>query len=894
MRLPSADPRLPEPRSPEDDRSGFPVLSSKLAPPELAHATVQRPRLITLLSRAVQRSPVTLLSGPAGSGKTTLAASWRQGQRGMRPIAWLTLDDYEDEPATFWGYVVQSLSAVGVPLPGLPRLIPGEAPPNWFVPQLAARIAALPRPVVLVVDNADHLTDRSITAGLDLLIRHAGSRLRLVLCGRADPLLPLHQYRLSGTLSQIRGDQLSFIPEETRDLLTTMGVPVSAAVARALTAETRGWAVGLRLAAAPLKQGMAPERLVTSLAHDDGSVAQYLFAEVLADQPAGVRRFLLRVSVDGELSPELVDRLTGASTGRRILAGLAHNNAFVEEFSDGPGGFRIHPWFREMLQGQLAYEHPEDVAGLHRECMTWYAEQGRGAEAVGHAIAAGEWSFVTRHFVDDLLVTRLLAHGSDPALRGLQALPADLTGPEAAVIRTAVAVAAGATPAAADLAVTVTTAQDEDARATLRVSAVLTHLTTRHGPDDDAAALLAEADVAAALVTGLEEDRPGRRESVAVLSTLRALAALSTDAPLERLAAGLRAAAVAAQGATSRRLRCRVVAHLALLEALAGSLTRAAQLADEAEALAGEEGREEAAREPAAAAALAWVHLHRYALVEARESLQRARERERSSDPGVVFTRPLLAVLQSRLLRLRHEYDAADQCLRPHLEGPRLPGWVAEHVVDELVRLAISRGHVDEGLALLRDTGVDEPWTRRLRVTVGLLAGEPVPVSATQAGLAHSPAADVESAVISACCLLEAGRAGDAAERLAHALDLGRPELLRWPFVDTPPQARRLLRTHPRLAEPSRWLSPSATTRPPAARDAAPAPSAGAGVIQDLSDRELEVLRHLADMLSTAEIAAAMFISVNTVRTHIRSILRKLAVTRRNQAVRRARERGIL
>src|SRR5205085_2500412 len=165
--------------------------------------------------------------------------------------------------------------------------------------------------------------------------------------------------------------------------------------------------------------------------------------------------------------PELVDLLAGASTGRRILAGLAHNNAFVEEFPSAPGGFRIHPLFREMLQGQLAYDHPDEVAALHRVCMDWYAGQGRAPEAVGHAILAGEWAFVTRLFIDDLLVTRLLAHGSDPALRGLHGLPVGLTGPEAAVIRTAVALAAGLRPAPVDLAVTAATARDEDARDTL-------------------------------------------------------------------------------------------------------------------------------------------------------------------------------------------------------------------------------------------------------------------------------------------------------------------------------------------------------------------------------------------------------------------------------------------
>ncbi|MGY1605418.1 LuxR C-terminal-related transcriptional regulator [Geodermatophilus sp. SYSU D00815] len=872
-------------------RGGPALLASKLEPADLAHATVPRERLLGVLSRAVQRTSLTLLSGPAGSGKTVLAASWlRAGGVGW-PAGWITLDEYDDDPATFWSYVVRALADAGVPLFRTPDLVPGEPLPAWLVPQLAADLAAASQPVVLVLDDADHLTDRSIAAGLDLLLQHAGGRLRLVICGRADPPLPLHRYRLAGTLSEVRGDQLAFTAEETRELLAAMGVPVSPAVARALCAETQGWAVGLRLAAAPLKQGVPAEHLVTSLARDDGSVAQYLFAEVLARQPAGVRRFLLRTSVTDELTPDLVDRLGGRPNARRILTGLAHANAFVEQSAEAPGGFRIHPLFREMLQAQLAYERPGEVARLHRACAAAYAEAGRSAEAVEHAMAAEDWAFVVHLLVDDLQVTRVLAHGGDPALRGLQALPAAFPGPEAAVIRTATALAAGRTPRPADLRAAAA-ARDGGDRPALRVSAALTCLLAQDGGDTDPAAVVARADAAAALVALLPDpDRRERRECLALISGQRAFAALRTDAAAEEVLAGLRAAAAAAATASARQLRGRAVAHVALLEALQGHLERAAHLAAEADALAAEEGRDEPDREPAAATALAWVHLRRYSLVEAREWLGRARARR--PDPGAVVLDPLLAVLQCQLLRLRHEYDPAAACLEPHLRGARLPRWVAEQVVTEVVRLAVARGHVREGLRILADAGGDEPWGRRLRATVELLSGEAAgePAPEDRSG---PLAAVVDSLVVRACQLMEAGRAPAAAEELADALDLARPELLRWPFLDTPPQVRVLLRSHPRLHGLGEWLNPAVTGGAARTRGADRARQETPDVVQELSERELEVLRHLAEMLSTAEIAATMFISVNTVRTHIRSILRKLAVTRRNQAVRRARERGIL
>jgi LuxR family transcriptional regulator, maltose regulon positive regulatory protein len=880
------------PAAPE--RHGIALLASKLSPPDPAQATVLRPRLLALLTREVHRSPLTLLSGPAGSGKTVLASSWLQDQDTRQPVGWLTLDDYDDDPATFWSYVVEALSAAGVQLSETPALVAGEPPSGPLIPQLAADLASCARPVVLVLDNADHITDRSIIAGLDLLIRQAGSRLRLVLCARADPLLPLHRYRLAGTLAEIRTDQLSFTPDETRELLTAMGVPVTVEVARALSTETQGWAVGLRLAAAPLKQGVPPERLVTSLAHDDGSVAQYLFAEVLEGQPAGVRRVLLRASVTAELWPELVDRLCGRRNVRRVLAGLAHANAFVEDSPGTPGGFRIHPLFREMLQAQLGYEHPGELAGLHRLCAAWYAQAGRVPDAVGHAVAAEDWGFVTRLLIDDLLVTRLLAHGTDPALPGLQSLPPGLRSPEAAVIRTAVALAGGHDPAPSDLAASMS-AQNEGDRLPLRVSATLACLTASAATDGGPESLLTRVDAAAALVAELpEEEGRARRDCTAVLSDLRALATLRTDAPAGQLLTALRAAAAAAQSAGSRRLRRRAVSNLALVEALEGHLTRAAELAGEAEESAAEDRVEEAAHEPTAATALAWVHIRRYALVEAREWLGRARTRERAAGAWAVGHGPLQAVMQGQHLRLRHDYELAEQVLRPHLRGPRLPRWVAEQVVTEVVRLAVARGHVEEGLAILRDRSHDEPWSRRLRATVGLVAGDPAFDMPAGTEPSTSSAAAVESAVIRASQLLESGHVPAAAEELAAALELARPELLRWPFVDTPPQARRLLRTHPRLQAPGAWLNPSTGAQPRRDEDSAPATANRPVVVQELSDREMEVLRYLAELLSTAEIAATMFISVNTVRTHIRSILRKLAVSRRNQAVRRARERGLL
>ena len=252
--------------------------------------------------------------------------------------------------------------------------------------------------------------------------------------------------------------------------------------------------------------------------------------------------------------------------------------------------------------------------------------------------------------------------------------------------------------------------------------------------------------------------------------------------------------------------------------------------------------------------------------------------------------------MQSRLLRLRHEHDLAEATLRDHLDDRRLPRWVQELVVTEAVQSQFARGRIDDGLSILDRSGDGTRWDAVLRATACVLGGPDADPPA-DSGDRTPPVLLVESAVLRACRDLQDGTVPGAVTELLGALDVAARETLRWPFFDAPAPARRLLRMHPQLQAATAWLSPSSgpvAVRPRPGRAARAVAEDAPLVTQDLSQRELEVLEQLAGMLSTAEIAATMFISVNTVRTHIRSILRKLAATRRNQAVRRARELGII
>ena len=412
------------------------VLDSKLTPPLLGFPPLPRQRLLDRLSRGVGATPVTLVSGPAGSGKTVLAASWLLAQRD-RHVAWLSLDGGDDDPAVFWPYVLAALNQAGVQEADLPALLPDPPAPTAWPVRLAAALSALPEWVVLIIDNADSLTSRELTGALDLLVRHAGADLRLVLCARADPLLPLHRYRLNDLLTEIRTDELALNAEETGGLLAALGAPVPADVAAALREQTEGWVAAVRLAAAPLTQGMSPEQLLGSLVADDGSVAQYLTAEVLDRQQASVRRFLLRISVTEQLWPDLVDRLVGRPGAAHMLGSLATANAFVERVPGAPGGFRVHALFRQLLQAQLAYENPAEYVAAHQICAAWYVSAGFLSVAVEHALAADDRQLGARLLIDDLAVGRMLAHRTVGSV-----LPADAGGTDAAVLRAAAALGA--------------------------------------------------------------------------------------------------------------------------------------------------------------------------------------------------------------------------------------------------------------------------------------------------------------------------------------------------------------------------------------------------------------------------------------------------------------------
>ena len=405
-----------------------PLLETKLHVPRRRRGLVPRPRLSDRLSRG-EVPRLVLVSAPAGFGKTTLLTDWLAGARSdLRSIAWLSLDQRDDDPTSFWTYVVAALRAAvsGIGAAALELLQSSQSSTEAVLATLINDLGTVPDDVVLVLDDYHVIESADVQDGVAFLLEHLPAQIHLVIATRVDPSLPLARLRARGDLVEIRAADLRFSPEESAAYLAdVMGLALTEEDVAALDGRTEGWIAALQLAALSMQGRADVPGFIAGFAGDDRFVVDYLVEEVLLRQPEKVRNFLLQTSVLSRLTGPLCDAVTGQDGGKAMLEALERRNLFVVPLDDRRRWYRYHHLFADVLRARLLDEDPGGVRTLNVRASDWYDRSGDPVEAIHHALAAPDFERVA-----DLVEPLIPAMGQarqEGTLRGwLEALPDEL------------------------------------------------------------------------------------------------------------------------------------------------------------------------------------------------------------------------------------------------------------------------------------------------------------------------------------------------------------------------------------------------------------------------------------------------------------------------------------
>lgn len=871
-----------------------------LVAPRPAAWFTSRPRLLEVLD-AGEHLPLVLVSASAGTGKTSLVADWLDRRTGDGATGWVTLQRPDD---ALWPLLLASLQGLGVPVPGTAEDLP-DHPDSATLTSLAATLAGGARPVRVVIDGFEAVPEHT-AEDLDLLLRCANGGLRLVVVTRVDPAFRLYRHRLEGSVVEVRDRDLAFEDEEARLLLERAGVTLSPRSLHDLNVRVRGWATGLRFASRALVSAPDPDETVIDVVSHVSDINEYLLGEVLDAQPPALRRLLLTLSVPDTLFPGLVEELVGPGRPVSRLTGL---NAFLEAVSGAPGCYHYHPFFRDLLRAELAYESPDLLRELHQRTGTWLVRHGLLAAGVQHLADAGCWELAAEAVLDHLALASLLqCREDDPLVRTFDAAPSSPSGAACLVVLAGLALGRGRPSECGRL---LTAAREAAAPAepgagsprTAAAVALLDAVRARDCDSPDRAAELAER--ARGLLDRI--DGPTRAEHPELVDLVTLCRAVAQIRAGDLGDAGRTLAGCAATAPTRSPERLHALAYLALVDALQGHLSRATDNATLALGDDVEPPRKGVLRSSAGEVALALVALERLDLDAADAHVAAAA----AGDDTSAVCRGLAAMAEAGVHESRGRSGRALELIAAARAAlPDEEEWLDGRLAVEAARLRLA---TDPGSQVPDDLPAAD---REPQVDV-LVAGAHLGAGHLQAAgtcLERVRGVEVPLHARVLALLLEAARESrqDSPVRAHQLLDLSlrlaAAEHMRRPFAEAPTELQQLLVRDPRLASLATWLdrrtAESGTTRArpvagpsarPEVRRAVPLPLDDLPVvIEPLTAKELEVLAHLEELLSTQEIAASMFISVNTVRTHVRNILRKLGVSRRSAAVRRARQLQIV
>jgi LuxR family transcriptional regulator, maltose regulon positive regulatory protein len=899
---------------------------SAAAAPAVRDGVVSRPALFGLLDGAGR---VTEVSAPAGSGKTFLLRSWI-GEAGLAArVAWVPIQGEERDPQRFWLFVLRALRETEAgaklvrPLTAAPGLDGGAV-----VERLLEDLASLDERLWLVIDDLQELRSAEALRQLELLLMRAPAQLRFVLATRRDLQLRLHRLRLEGQLTEIRAADLRFSLDEGRALLGAAGVELSDSVLARLYDRTEGWAAGLRMAALSLAGHQEPERFAAEFSGSERTVAEYLLAEVLERQPEPVRRMLLRTSVLERVNGELADVLAAGTGGERVLQRLEQAGAFVASLDAGRSWFRYHQLFADLLQLELRGSAPGELPGLHAVAAAWFADHGYPVEAVRHAQAAEDWGLAAR-VLSDHWYTLVLSGQRATAHELLTRFPADKVVADAELAALTawgelvqgslegagryLALASGGSAAVP---------ADRRGRMDMMLAGLRMRLARQRGD------LLAVAEDAQRLLGPAETADPAR---IGLDGDLRALALIELGiaevwtAHLEEADRHLEDGIALAQQIGRPFLEVTGLAHWAQLVSWR-SFPLGAQRSEQAIELARRHGW---ADEPIAGVAYVTLGMAMVAqgrLQEGERALENAERTLRTEvEPAVGmrlrYSRGLLEFISGRHDTALSAFRAADRLAKVLVTEHTLARRLRSHLFQALVREGETQG-VEQALGEMDEQERDSGEMRNAIAVLRLARGDPkgatvalAPVIDGSASLADAHLWIVQAFLLEAIARDGLGDAGAARRALERALDLAEPESMLFPFLFDP--APELLERHRRhgtahadlISQILNLLDPEG----PAGLGGMASPQARGGLggspprptppprqtppprlAEPLSASEVRVLRYLPTKLSAPEIADQLYLSVNTVKTHMRHLYDKLGAHRRHEAVEQARALGLL
>lgn len=875
-----------------------------------------RPRLAERLDRR-EKPALTLVSAGAGFGKTTLVAeSFADGPE----TAWLSLDRRDNDPVLFWTYVVAALGSATTDAVATARsILDGPQPSiDAVVAALINDLYAVAHDVVLVLDDYHVIDSPDIHEAVAFFVEHLPAHVHLVIASRADPPLPLAAWRARGELLEIRAADLRFTSDEAVVYLNdTMGLTLAPTDVERLESRTEGWIAALKLAAISMQGRDDIAGFIADFAGDDRFILDYLVGEVLDRQTPEVRKFLLETSILSRLTGDLCDAVTNRTGSRATLDELERANLFVVPLDDRRTWYRYHHLFADALRVRLLDAEPELVAELHGRASGWYDDMGERAEAISHAVAGQHFERAAQ--LIELAAPALRQRRQEALLRGwLEALPDDVLGdrPVLAVALVGARMATGDTTGVASLLQRVESSLDPSGATPIVVDAdqfdqlpaqVLVYragLALLTGDVDDT---IAHATSALDLV---EADDHLLRGSATALLALAHWAVGDLDTAERRYAEAVRALIEA--GHLADMLGCSL--------ALADIQIAQGRLADATRTF--ESGLRWTKEHPGLRGA-ADMHVGlSEVLIERNDLDAAARHLETSTELGAAAGLPQHAyrwrVTKARLLRARGDLDGALELLEaaaPLYDTDFSPP--VRPVAALRTRVNLARGDLDAAGAWVAERGLtpDDDLSylhefEHITLARVLITRETVDHDARALddalALLHRLRAEAEAGgragsaieivVLQAAALHASNDVPAALAALTEALRRAEPEGHVRVFLHAGPAVRTLLRSIASndLASPHAHrvlaaVESNATLSPPSP----PPLSSSSPLVDELSAREVDVLHLLRSDMSGPEIARELVVSINTVRSHTKSIYAKLGVNNRREAVRRAAELGL-